>query len=171
MKFRGGKDYYKVQGALYGLKTAPRHYQQAVTERLESLGFTKLIMCLCIYVMRRGDDLVLIYDYVDDFIFTGSDRSITEAVIKEFREIVETTEPIWNAERVLGMELKRDRVKHTISITMTSKIEEVIKKFNIDVTKEKRIPMPQSGYIVKDYDFETMKDEERAEFFDSIGIL
>ena len=170
VKFRGGKDYYEVTGALYGLKSAPRHYQQAVSERLEGLGFTRLTMCSCIYVMRRGEDIVLVYDYVDDFIFTGNNRAVTEAVINEFRALVETTDPIWNAEKVLGMELKRDRAKRTISITMTAKIEEVCEKMHIDITKEKRIPMPQSGYIVKDYEFESMRNDEQAEFLDKKGM-
>ena len=125
VKFRGGKDFYEVKGALYGLKSAPRHYQQAVSRRLEGFGFTRLTMCSCIYVMRQGENIVLVYDYVDDFIFTGNSRAVTEAVINDFRAIVDTTDPIWDAEKILGMELKRNRVKRTISITMTAKIEEV----------------------------------------------
>jgi len=105
VKFRGGADYYEVLGALYGLKTAPRHYQEAVAQRLETMGFKRLVLCSCIYIMTRGEDIVIIYDYVDDFIFTGSSRQVTESVIEEFRKVTATTEPIWDATRVLGMEL------------------------------------------------------------------
>ena len=48
------------------------------------------------------------------------------------------------------MEFKRDRKKRIILITMTSKIEDVSSKLQIDASIEKRIPMPQSGYIIKD---------------------
>lgn len=105
VKFRGGADYYEVLGALYGLKTAPRHYQEAVAQRLETMGFKRLVLCSCIYIMTRVEDIVIIYDYVDDFIFTGSNRVVTESVIEEFRTVTVTTEPIWDATRVLGMEL------------------------------------------------------------------
>ena len=170
VKFRGGKDYYEVLGALYGLKTAPRHYQEAVAERLESLGFKRLVMCSCIYLMMRGDDIVIIYDYVDDFIFTGNSRAVTERVIQEFRQIAQTTEPIWDAEKVLGMEFKRDRKKRIILITMTSKIEDVSSKLQIDASIEKRIPMPQSGYIIKDHEFESMRNQDDAQLMDKAGI-
>ena len=51
VKFRGGRQYYEVLGALYGLKTAPRDYQEEVARRLENIGFTRLVMCSCIYIM------------------------------------------------------------------------------------------------------------------------
>ena len=170
VKFRGGSQYYEILGALYGLKTAPRDYQEEVARRLETLGFTRLVMCSCIYIMRRDNEIVIVYDYVDDFIFTGSSRTVIENVISEFRKICETTEPIWDAERVLGMEFRRMRDKRIIKITMTAKIIEVCAKTGIAPDDIKNIPMPLSGYIVKDYEFESMVNSEQAEFLDKKGI-
>ena len=169
-KFRGGSQYYEIFGALYGLKTAPRDYQEEVARRLETLGFIRLVMCSCIYIMKRGNDIVIVYDYVDDFIFTGNNRSVIDNVIAEFRNICETTEPIWDAERVLGMELHRVRDRKLIKITMTDKIVDVCNKTKIAPDDVKNIPMPTSGYIVKDYEFEEMKNVEQAEFLDTAGI-
>ena len=90
-------------------------------------------MCSCIYIMRRGDDIVIVYDYVDDFIFTGNNRSLTEEMIALFRKECDTTEPIWDADWILGMELKRDRTKKIITITMVRKIEEVCAKAGVDM--------------------------------------
>ena len=170
VKFRGGSNYYEILGALYGLKTAPRDYQDEVARRLKTLGFTRLVMCSCIYIMRRDNDIVIVYDYVDDFIFTGSSRSVIENVITEFRTICETTEPIWDAERVLGMEFIRMREKKAIKITMTAKIVEICNKTNVTQDDVKNIPMPLSGYIVKDYEFENMRNQDEAEFLDTAGI-
>ena len=170
VKFRGGKDYYEVLNALYGLKTAPRAYQEEVARRLETLGFTRLVMCSCIYIMRRDNDVVIIFDYVDDFIFTGNKRELTESIINQFREICETTPPEWDAERMLGMEFRRDRVKRVVMITMQSKIEDVCKKFDVDTKVEKYMPMPQSGYIVKDYEFDALEDAHMASYLDKEGM-
>jgi hypothetical protein len=169
VKFRGGRQYYEVLGALYGLKTAPRDYQEEVARRLESIGFTRLVMCSCIYIMRRGEDIVIIYDYVDDFIFTGNRRSLTEEMIALFRKECDTTEPIWDADWILGMELKRDRSKKIVKITMVRKIEEVCAKAGVDM-ETKRVPIPTSGYIVKDAEFEAMENQELAQFLDAAGI-
>lgn len=169
-KFRGGSQYYEILGALYGLKTAPRDYQEEVAKRLELLGFARLIMCSCIYILKNENDIVIVYDYVDDFIFTGSNRSVIEKVIADFRKICETTEPIWDAERVLGMEFNRMRNKRAIKITMTAKIAEVCNKTGIIDEEKKNIPMPLSGYIVKDYEFDNMTNPEQAEFLHKTEI-
>jgi len=162
VKFRGGNQYFEILGALYGLKTAPRDYQEEVARRLGLIGFTRLVMCSCIYLLQRPNGIVIVYDYVDDFIFTGSDREIMCEVIEEFRVLCETTEPIWDAERVLGMEFIRDRGKRVVKITMTGKICEVCQKTGIDLTRTKYIPMPQSGYIIKDYEFDSLLNKEDA---------
>jgi hypothetical protein len=175
VKFRGGDEYYQVLGALYGLKTAPKDYQAAVAKRLETLGFTRLKLCNCIYIKEvateAGTHVVIVYDYVDDFIFTGSDRATTESVITAFRTLCETTEPIWEASSILGMEFIHDRDRRTVSITMTEKIEHLCEKAGLDTThgKEKHVPIPQSGYVIKDYEFESMKPEQ-AELLDNKGI-
>ena len=110
-------------------------------------------MCSCIYLLQRPNGIVIVYDYVDDFIFTGSDREIFCKVIEEFRVLCETTEPIWDAERILGVEFIKDRGKRVVKTTMGGKICEVFQKTGIDLARTKYIPMPQSGYIIKDYDF------------------
>jgi len=120
--------------------------------------------------MRSGDDIVIIYDYVDDFIFTGSSRAVIESIIRDFRQIAQTTEPIWDAERVLGMEFNRNRNKRIILITMAKIIEEVCQKMQVATDIEKRTPMPQSGYIVKDHEFESMRNQDDAQFLDQEGI-
>ena len=53
---------------------------------------------------------------------------------------------------------------------MTDKIVDVCNKTNIAPDDVKNIPMPTSGYIVKDYEFEEMKNVEQAEFLDTAGI-
>jgi len=75
VKVRGGHQRFEIMKALYGLKTAPRDYQEELAKRLCSLGFVRLVMCSCIYVLRKAERVIIVYDYVDDFIFTGSSRS------------------------------------------------------------------------------------------------
>jgi hypothetical protein len=145
-KFRGSNEYYEILGALYGLKTAPKDYQKFVETRMTTgLGFRRLVFCSCIYIKVVDDNkLILVYDYVDDFIFTGSNSDLVRSTILEFRKLCETTDPIWDAERVLGMEFTRDRNKHIIKITMTDKITDMCTKFEVDLSRRKDIPMPQS---------------------------
>ena len=155
-KFRGENKYYEVLGALYGLKTSPKDYQDTVADRLVSLGYTRLHMCGCIYLGISGTDIVIIYDYVDDFVFAGSSRAVVQAKIDEMRVVTSTTEPIWDAAIILGMELSRNYEKKIISVKMQSKIEELCNKFDICKLKKKETPMPTSGYIVKEHEFDVL---------------
>ena len=170
VKFRGGHQHFEIMKALYGLKTAPRDYQEEVAKRLCSLGFVRLVMCSCIYVLRKAEKVIIVYDYVDDFIFTGSSRSDIDEVINSFRQLCETTEPIWDATRVLGMELERDRSRRIIKVTMSAKIAEACEKYSIDPDTRKYVPIPQSGYIIKDEEFEAMHPQEHSMFLNPESI-
>lgn len=159
-KHRHNKDYYEVIGALYGLRTSPRDYQRAVVERLSSIGFKRLTTCPCMYLYREGDEVVIIYDFVDDFIFTGSNKQLIERKIDELRGIVTTTEPVWEADNVLGIQIKRIKEKKIVCITMESKILELSKKCDVGQhTRKSLVPMPVGGYIVKPDDLDCLGDD------------
>jgi hypothetical protein len=54
-KFRGNNNlFYKILGALYGLKSSPKDYQDKVAQRrFLSLGYFRLVMCSSIYMASR----------------------------------------------------------------------------------------------------------------------
>lgn len=71
-----------------------------------------------------------------------------------------TTESIKDAERILGIEVRRNRDKRVVYLTMTAKIEEVCKKLSIDISKVRHTPMPRYGYLVSESDLEKLQNEE-----------
>ena len=80
-------------------------------------------MCKRIYVMRRGEDLVIVYEYVDDLVFMDNNCSLlTEELIVWFREECDTSELIQDADSILGVEFKRDRDSKIVKTTMLRKI-------------------------------------------------
>ena len=169
VKFGGDSKIYEVMKALYGLKTAGRDYQDSVARKLvETLGFERLHMCSCIYVKRLGGGkVIIVYDYVDDFIVGGNCDLSTGEFIKSFRQITTTTDPIQNAAKVLGMEVDRDRDARTIAVTMKKRIADLEQKYPHAVTKEngslirRGVPIPTSGYLVRDYEFDSLSEEEQ----------
>jgi len=162
-KLRGkGTQFYQILGALYGLKTSPKDYQDKVADRFAKLGYKRLTMCSCIYTYTENEKMVLVYAFVDDFIFTGNDNALLVSKLEEFREIASTTEPLWNAPTLLGVELSRDKDRRIIKCKMEAKIEEVCAKFNATDSKRRLVPIPQSAFIIKDEDFEAMRPERSA---------
>ena len=160
-KFQGDEErYYEVLKAIYGLKSSPKDYNVEVRKRLEELSFEPLHMSPQLFVLRdrTNGSVIVIYDYVDDFVIMGNSVKALIDFIQLFREKVTTTEPIWNPAKLLGMELERDREKRIIKVTMKAKILQAATEFGVLENGIKHVPMPQSGYVVKLDELEAHKD-------------
>nr|GEY03947.1 retrovirus-related Pol polyprotein from transposon TNT 1-94 [Tanacetum cinerariifolium] len=60
---------YRLRKALYGLKQAPRAWYDKLSKLLTSKGFTKGIIDPTLFMIRYGEDILLVQIYVDDIIF------------------------------------------------------------------------------------------------------
>jgi hypothetical protein len=117
---------------VYGTKTAPKDYQDLVEERMKKLNFVRLNFCSCIYYRynKSTNNIIYVYDYVDDFICGGNDTAATESFItNEFRKLVTTTDEIKNTSKVLGMELSYDKQKNIILLKWNSELTNWHKSF------------------------------------------
>lgn len=137
------------------------------------MGFTPLLLSSQLYIFKdESGGLVIIYDFVDDFVITGNKLESIMSFIDRFRKVTNTTEPAFNPTKLLGMELERDRAKRIIKVSMKAKIKELVEKYSIDKDKEKDVPIPKSQYIVKEYDYDDRKvvTEANAKMLDNKGI-
>jgi hypothetical protein len=180
VRFQGDKKIFGVDKALYGTKDASRDYHMKV----DGIMYDKILcemlhMCSCVYINVKDGNIVIILDHVDDFVFTGNKNEYTLEMINEFRKYVKTDEPIMNAELVLGMEIKRDKIKRIIMITMKNKIKELVGKYLNNIGKKRNVPMPTSGYIVREHEIEQMSEfkkrilnnEEISLYMSIVGTL
>ena len=151
------------------MKTASADYQNVVMERLLSLGFKRLSMCNCIYEWYGEGNTVLVYDYVDDFVFGGNSTEVTFSKLSEFRAIVKTTEPELNGPRLLGMEITRCKEKQIVMLTMLGRINDLGKHYPEAIEKKRNVPMPKSGYLVKDHELDSLPPNKSA-LLDKTGI-
>lgn len=181
-KFSGDHKFYEILNALYGMKTASRDHQLSVVELLTSLGFQRLAMCASIYKLEGDGFCIIAYVYVDDFIFGGSCNTQTLGVIEAFRKVSQTSEPELNASSFLGMEVIRDKERRIIKVTMKKKIAEICERFSSAVMRnpndtypngelrKRNVPIPTTGYIVKDYEFEKLP-EHKSRFLSQEEIV
>jgi hypothetical protein len=95
--------------------------------------------------------------FVDDFIFTGNDNEWMKLKIEEFRSIANTTEPNWNAGSILGVEIIRQRDEKILKCSMKSRIESLQEKFGTLGGKVSHIPMPGSGFLVNEEDYQSLQ--------------
>ena len=179
-RFTGIKELYGVNKAVYGTKDASRDYHIKVDDTLvQKLLCERLHLCQSIYVKQYENAVVIVFDYVDDFIFGGDDNNTTEKLISEFRKYAETDEPIQNSPLVLGMEIERDKERKIILVRMTQRIKELADKYPQATEKTRNVPMPMSGYLVRDYELDALPEkkkreataEEKAMYMSIVGSL
>jgi hypothetical protein len=153
---------YEVYNALYGTKDAMRDYRIKVEDMyINKLKCQKLQLCSCIYIKRIAEDIILMLGHVDDYLYGGSNSTVTENFIAEARKHAQYTEPEKNAPKFLGMELERDRSRKTILIRLTSKIEELSVKYPHASRKVRNVPMPVNGYLIRDYELEGLSETKK----------
>ncbi|CAI7752740.1 unnamed protein product [Closterium sp. NIES-53] len=63
--------------SLYGIKQAPRLWQQFLHARLTRIGFRQLPHDQGMYRLTKGDDYILLIVYADDLLYIGSTDNIT----------------------------------------------------------------------------------------------
>ncbi|CAI7884368.1 unnamed protein product [Closterium sp. NIES-54] len=67
----------QLQKSLYGIKQAPRLWQQYLHARLTRIGFKQLPHDQGMYRVTKDDDYILLIVYVDDLLYIGSTDNIT----------------------------------------------------------------------------------------------
>jgi Reverse transcriptase (RNA-dependent DNA polymerase) len=164
------KQFYEVLGALYGLKSAPRDYQQTVIDRLvNKMGYKRFGMCSCIYCKKdeKTGHIIFVFDFVDDFVWSGPDSTTTLSGIDAYKMYADTTPTIVNPTKVLGMELSRNRKDRTITLSLNTKIEEMmeyvrsrgmLERYKLSESRFPRIPMALEQVIIGDDEFEDSDD-------------
>ncbi|CAI7808941.1 unnamed protein product [Closterium sp. NIES-54] len=71
--------------SLYGIKQAPRLWQQYLHARLKRIGFDQLPHDQGMYRLTRDNDYVLLIVYVDDLLYIGSTTAIVTWFEKELQ--------------------------------------------------------------------------------------
>lgn len=72
---------YKLRKALYGLRQAPRAWNEKLNKVLGNLGFSRCSKEPALYRRQDGDNVLLVAVYVDDLLITGSSLD----TIREFK--------------------------------------------------------------------------------------
>lgn len=177
---RLGPEFFKVVGALYGLKASPRHYQVEVIARLTRMGFRRLGLCSCIYIKHHRGQMVIVFDYVDDFIWTGSDAIVTVEVIEEFCRLISTTPYQKNPTEMLGMHITRNWATHTIHLSMGDMIDKLngkldaafMEKYSVS-KRDQAVPLTVSNVHIEEDIFTSgaLLGTEDARLLDTDEVL
>ena len=132
--------YCKLLKSLYGLKQAPRCWNKRIDAFFKSLGFNRCSADHGIYVKNESGLLIIVALYVDDLMIFSHGlpalRDLKGALSSEFE-----MSDLGEISYCLGMVVKRDRAKKTISLSQTGYIKSLLVKFNMEKCDSVSVPL------------------------------
>jgi hypothetical protein len=123
---------YRLRKALHGLKQAPRACYGRLRGFLFSKGFEMGKVDKTLFILRQGDDILIVQVYVDDIVFGGSSHSLiarfAEDMSKEFEMSM-----MGELHFFLGLRIKQ--AKEGTFVYQAKYTKDILKKFKMDDSK------------------------------------
>jgi len=107
---------WRLRRSLYGLKRAGRTWNKRLDQKLRDLQFTRLNAETCLYVYKKGGGLCFLVVYVDDLLLAATSQAFMNQVKKMLSNAYKMCD-LGAAKFVLGLQIKRDRSKRTITLS------------------------------------------------------
>ena len=119
-----------LQQALYGPKQSPRQWFALLRSFLLSLHFTQSDADLTLFVKHTGSDMFFVVVYVDDLTLATNSKSDLQAFKASMTERFEMKD-LGELTHYLGLEVSRDRVSRTLSLSQARYVEAVLDRFSL----------------------------------------
>ena len=134
-----------LKKALYGGRSSGALYAKEIRAWLEGYGFVACSVDETLFRLTRTTNnktsTLLISLYVDDGACCTNDEKLYQDFITALQDKYELSD-VGDMDWHLGINVKQDLVKGTISFDQTSYIESVVKRFNMAGCKPKYTPLP-----------------------------
>ena len=156
-----GKEHmvYKLKKALYGLKQAPRQWNIKLHNYLvDELGFSANHVDAALYTKWDGKQLLIICVYVDDLLVASNNRPKLNKLKANLAAGFKMKD-LGPLSYYLGVEVIRDRVGGTTTLSQRAYALEVLKKFKMQDCRGVTTPAEPNIVLTKEMSPKTEKDE------------
>ncbi|CAI7876170.1 unnamed protein product [Closterium sp. NIES-53] len=118
----------KLKKSLYGIKQAPRLWQQHLNKKLTEVGFRQLPHDPGMYRLDDKGSYALLVAYVDDILYVSSSTSLGDRIEAELKKSLDLT---ISTEVTQFLGLNVSRTSSAIHLTASKYAESLAKRFNI----------------------------------------
>lgn len=123
----------KLKRALYGLRNAPKCWNDKFNQVMSDLHFRRSQYDFCLYC---GDNVYLVL-FVDDAIIAGADKKVDELLEKLHREF--KIKNLGEPSSFIGMEITRS--ENGLYLSQPKMIDRLLKNFNMENCRSVATPM------------------------------
>ncbi|GJW61018.1 retrovirus-related pol polyprotein from transposon TNT 1-94 [Tanacetum coccineum] len=149
---------YRLRKALYGLKQAPKAWYDELSKFLMSKGFTKGTIDPTLFMIRYGEDILLVQIYVDDIIFGSTNPKFS----KRFEKLMHNRfEMSLMGEMIFFLGLQIHQSPRDIFIKQAKYTLEILKKHGMEkcdtvgtaMATKTKLDVDLSGKLVDQTDY------------------
>ena len=159
---------YKLQRALYGLKQTPRAWYGRLRGFLLSKGFVMGTVDKTLFLLKHGNDLLIVQIYVDDIIFGGSSHDLVARFADDMSREFEMS-MMGELQFFLGLQIKQ--CKDGTFVHQAKYTRDMVKKFGMNDSKPLTTPMSTTTALDADEDGEPVDQKEYRSMIGSLLYL
>ncbi|CAI7872813.1 unnamed protein product [Closterium sp. NIES-53] len=133
---------WSLRRPVYGLRQAPPEWHDMLKTTLAALGFAPSTDDPSLF-LRTDATLPPFYVlvYVDDLVFATADTEALARVKSELQKRHTCTD-LGELTSYLGLRITRDRAQHTITLTQSHMVQQVLQRFGFTYSTPKSTPLP-----------------------------
>ncbi|CAI7859284.1 unnamed protein product [Closterium sp. NIES-53] len=154
---------------VYGLRQAPREWHDMLRTTLAALGFAPSTADPSLF-LRTDATLPPFYVlvYVDDLVFAIADTEALAHVKSELHKRHTCTD-LGELTSYLGLRITRDRAQHTITLTHSHMVQQVLQRFGFTYSSPQSTPLPTGHSLSAPPSDEFV--EQRGPYPELVGCL
>nr|GEX19121.1 putative zinc finger, CCHC-type [Tanacetum cinerariifolium] len=143
----------KLKRSIYGLKQASRQWNKRFDDEIEKFGFTQNRDEPCVYLKASGSNITFLILYVDDILIMGNSIPMLQSV-KTYIGKCFAMKDLGKAAYIIGIKIYIDRSKRLIGLYQSAYIEKILKRYCMENSKRKSIPMQEKLKLSKSQEAE-----------------
>jgi hypothetical protein len=159
---------YRLRKALYGLKQAPRAWYGHLRGFLFSKGFEMGKVDKTLFILRQGDDILIVHVYVDHIALDGSSHSLVARYAEDMSKEFEMS---MMGELQFFLRLLIKQAKEGTFVHQAKYMKDILKKFKMDDSKPMSTLMSTTAALDADEDGEPMDQNEYRSMIGSLLYL
>ena len=162
----GGELVMQLEKSLYGLAQRSGNWFNTIDPALVKMGFVPLQSDTCVYLYDHDGVRIYLTLYVDDLLLASNNSDAMAMVKDKLNQRFKMTD-MGAVPLVLGMEIKRDFERGTLTISQKAYSKSILERFGMSDCKQTNSP----GYgpeLSNQQPDETLLDEEENKRYQGI---